>query len=42
MQSIGIGPTAVVFAMVLLVLAIVATLNVHIRKALPLAQVRIE
>ncbi len=39
MQSIGIVQTAVVFAMVLLVLAIVASLNAHIRKALPLAQV---
>jgi hypothetical protein len=42
MQSIGIIPTAIVFAMILLVLAIVASLNVHIRKALPLAQVRNE
>jgi hypothetical protein len=42
MQSIGIVPTAIEFAMVLLVVAIVATLNAHIRKALPLAQVRIE
>jgi MFS family permease len=42
MQSVGIIPTAIVFAMILLVLAIIASLNVHIRKALPLAQVRNE
>lgn len=42
LQSIGIAQTAVVFAIVLLVLALVATLNTHIRKAPPLAQVRTE
>jgi predicted MFS family arabinose efflux permease len=42
LQSIGIVQTAVVFAMVLLVLAIVASLNTHIRKAPPIAQVRNE
>src|SRR6266702_3925036 len=35
MQSIGIMQTAIVFAMVLLILAIIASLNVHIRKAPP-------
>jgi len=38
MQSIGIMQTAIVFAMVLLILAIIASLNVHIRKAPPLVQ----
>jgi MFS family permease len=42
LQSIGIVQTAVVFAMVLLVLAIVASLNTHIRKAPPISQVRNE
>jgi hypothetical protein len=37
LQSIGIVQTAVVFAMVLLVLAIVASLNTHIRNAPPIA-----
>ena len=40
MQSIGIIQTAVVFAMVLLVLALIASLNAHIRKAPPLTQLR--
>ena len=42
LQSIGIVQTAVVFAMILLVLAIVASLNAHIRKAPPIAEVRNE
>jgi MFS family permease len=39
MQSIGVIRTALVFATILLVLAIVATLNAHIRKAPRLAKV---
>jgi MFS family permease len=42
MQSIGAMQTAIAFAMILLALAIVATLNAHIRKAVPIAQVRNE
>src|SRR5438876_7545496 len=42
MQSIAIIQTALVFAMVLLVLALVASLNVNIRKAPPLVQARNE
>jgi hypothetical protein len=42
MQLIGVGPTAVVFSMALALLALVASLNVHIREALLLAQVRVE
>ena len=42
MQLIGIVPTAVVFAVILALLALVASLNAHIRKALPPAQIRAE
>ncbi len=42
MQSIGSMQTAIIFAIILLVLAIIASLNVNIRKALPLAEVRNE
>jgi MFS family permease len=42
MQLMGIVPTAVVFAVILALLALVASLNTSIRKALPLAQIRAE
>jgi MFS family permease len=42
MQSIGIMQTAIVFAMVLLVLAFIASLNASIRKAPPLVEARNE
>jgi predicted MFS family arabinose efflux permease len=42
MQIMGIVPTAVVFAVLLALLALVASLNPSIRKALPLAQIRAE
>ena len=38
MQSLGSMQTAIIFALILLVLAIIASLNVHIRKAPPLVQ----
>lgn len=42
MQFIGVVPTAMVFSMALVLLALGASLNAHIRKALPLAQVGTE
>jgi MFS family permease len=38
MQSLGSMQTAIIFALILLVLAIIASFNVHIRKAPPLVQ----
>ena len=40
MQSLGSMQTAIIFALILLVLAIIASLNTHIRKAPPLIQTR--
>ena len=40
MQSIGVMKTAIAFALVLLVLAIMASLNAHIREAPPMAKAR--
>ena len=40
MQSLGSMQTAIIFALILLVLAIIASLNTHIRKAPPLVQTR--
>jgi MFS family permease len=42
MQFIGVVPTAVVFAIILTLLALVASLNAPLRRALPLAQVQDE
>ena len=42
MQLMGIVPTAAVFAVILALLALLASLNPSIRKALPLAQIRAE
>lgn len=42
MQFIGIIPTALVFAMILALLALVASLNASIRRALPLEQAKAE
>ena len=42
MQSLGSMQTAIIFAIILLALAIIASLNTHIRKAPPLVQARNE